>query len=237
MQVAILAGGVAARMRPLSDRLPKSLFPVAGRAFLDHQLERIARLGGTRVVLCLGHRAAEVSEHLARHPPGIPVTVSDEGDARLGTAGALRLAAERGLLQPELLVTYGDSFLAAPFAPLLAAHRRAGVEVTMSVLRNDDRWDRSNCVVEAGAVVCYAQSSPGAARPAGMRWIDYGLLALDRALLERLVVPVGGLGLSQELARLAASSALAAHEVSERFYEIGSWSGLAELSAHLERSP
>ena len=55
MPVAILAGGLATRLRPLTEKVPKVLLPVAGKPFLAHQLELLRRQGLRRVVLCLGY--------------------------------------------------------------------------------------------------------------------------------------------------------------------------------------
>lgn len=53
--VAILAGGLATRLRPITEKIPKVLVSVAGRPFLAHQLELLRAQGITRAVLCLGH--------------------------------------------------------------------------------------------------------------------------------------------------------------------------------------
>ena len=53
--VAILAGGLATRLRPVTEKIPKSLLPVAGKPFLAHQLELLRSRGVRRAVLCVGH--------------------------------------------------------------------------------------------------------------------------------------------------------------------------------------
>ena len=62
--VAILAGGRATRLGALVERAPKALIEVAGRAFIDHQLDLLHRNGIRRVVLCLGHQADQIEAHL-----------------------------------------------------------------------------------------------------------------------------------------------------------------------------
>src|SRR5262249_19612815 len=176
VQVAILCGGLAARMRPLSERIPKSLFPVAGRPFIDWQLEPIARGGATDVVLCIGHFGAAIRDHVGDGERfGMRVAYSDEGTARRGTGGALRVAAEAGRLAPRFIVQYGDSYVRLDYRALL----QASGEVVLSVFRNENRWDPSNCVVENGRVTYFQK---GTRRPDAL-WIDYGAAAIDRALL------------------------------------------------------
>ena len=228
MQVIILAGGLAERMRPLADRLPKSLFPVAGRAFLEWQLERLWAGGATRALLCVGHRGDDVRAHVARSCPPVPVDFCDDGARPLGTGGALAAAVARGLTDERFVVTYGDSYLPIDLRPLVAAHLAAGTPATMAVYANGDRWDRSNAVVADQRVLRYAKSLDAAARPAAMRHIDYGLSIFERSEVAAWRAPLP-LDLAAPLGRLADAGQLAAYEVRERFYEIGSPSGLAEL--------
>jgi NDP-sugar pyrophosphorylase family protein len=235
LQVVVLAGGLATRMKPLSGLLPKILFPVAGRPFLDRQLDLLVRGGATKVLLCVRHLAHMVEAHLAASPPPLPVTLSDDGEQAAGTGGALIRALERGQLEPHFVVMYGDSYLPVDLRPLLAQHLASGLPATMAVLENDGRWDASNCVVEGQRVVRYEKIEDPAQRPPQMRWIDYGATALDRAWVESWprTLPAD---LSTPLTRLSMDGKLGAFTVTERFYEIGSPAGLAELEAYLGAS-
>src|SRR5690349_7860431 len=110
MQCVILAGGLATRMRPLTERIPKALIPAGGRPFVDHQLAWLSGHGVTDVVMCIGYRGDAIRAHLqtgASH--GLRIRFVDEGEDLRGTAGALRLALEAGALEESFLVTYGDS--------------------------------------------------------------------------------------------------------------------------------
>ena len=127
MQCVILAGGLATRMRPLTETIPKALLPVAGRPFLDHQLEWLAGHGVSDVVLCVGYRADAIQAHAgdgARY--GLHIRYVDEAERLRGTAGALRLALDEGALEESFLVTYGDSFLPIDFEAVFAAFVASG---------------------------------------------------------------------------------------------------------------
>ncbi|HEX8950544.1 MAG TPA: sugar phosphate nucleotidyltransferase, partial [Polyangia bacterium] len=175
------------------------------------------------------HLADQIRAHLAATSAPLPVTIADDGDTRLGTAGALVTAARRGLLDDRFLVTYGDSYLPVDLRALWRAHRGPA---TMAVYENGNRWDGSNAIVDGDRVTRYEKIADPAARPAAMRWIDFGLSALDRD-------EVLGWGdappfdLARPLGRLAAAGKLRAFSYSERFYEIGSVAGLAELEGLL----
>jgi len=233
MQVAILAGGLATRLGALTARQPKFLLEVGGRPFAEHQLEWLAGSHVDRVVLCVSHLGEQIREFVGDGSRwGLAVEYVDDGPRLLGTAGALRLAFERGLLAQAFAVLYGDSYLtvAAPVVWRAFAARRP--PALMCTYRNDGRWDASNASVRDGWVVRYEK---GVADPAaaGMHEIDYGLAVLDRDAVVAEIPAGEPVDLADVYTRLAAEGRLAAHPVSERFYEIGSPAGLAELDAEL----
>jgi NDP-sugar pyrophosphorylase family protein len=243
MQCIILAGGLATRMRPLTDTLPKALLPVAGRPFVDHQLEWLARHGVTRAVLSIGYRGGLLRDHVGDGRRfGLCVTYVDEGPDLRGTAGALRLALAEGALDETFLVTYGDSFLPVDFGAVAEAFRRSGRPALMTVFRNEGRWDTSNVIFEPGGgqdegrVVLYDKHH--ATRPAAdFAFIDYGLSALDRRLIESDVPATGKADLSALFHATSQRGALAGLEVHERFHEIGSPEGLEELTRWIAARP
>jgi NDP-sugar pyrophosphorylase family protein len=235
LQCVILAGGLGTRMRPLTESIPKALVPVLGRPFVDWQLELLAGQGVERAVICVGYRGDMLREHVGDGSRfGMAVTWSDEGAGLLGTAGAIRLALDRSALEDAFFVLYGDSYLPANVCAVEAAWRGSGMPALMTVMRNEGRWDSSNCIYLDGRVVLYDKSRPEAAR-AEMRWIDYGLSVLTRAaVVDR--VPAGAVADLAALQRdLSRSGCLAGLEVAERFYEVGSAQGLRDLEAHLRR--
>src|SRR5215470_9779730 len=102
MQCVVLAGGLGTRMRPRTETVPKSLLEVCGRPFVDHQLAWLAAHGVTEVVLSVGYLGEMIEAHVGSGAGfGLKVRYVSEGAVLLGTAGALRLAAERGALAPE----------------------------------------------------------------------------------------------------------------------------------------
>jgi MurNAc alpha-1-phosphate uridylyltransferase len=84
----VLAAGLGLRMRPLTDRMPKPLVPVAGRALLDHVLDKLADAGVREAVVNVHYLPDQIIEHVA--PRAEPrVIISDERDAVLGTGGGV----------------------------------------------------------------------------------------------------------------------------------------------------
>jgi NDP-sugar pyrophosphorylase family protein len=226
--VALLAGGLATRLRPVTATIPKALIEVAGRPFIDHQLALLRRQGVRRVVLCLGHLGAVVQEHLGDGSAhGLELHYSYDGPRLLGTAGALRRAAP--LLGNLFWVLYGDSYLEVDYGAILEALPPRPALGLMTVVRNQNRWDRSNAVYRGGRVLRYDKR----AASADMEHIDYGLSLLRATVLE-FVPPDRPSDLAELYADMADRGQLAGYELTERFYEIGSPTGLAETRAHLE---
>lgn len=225
--VAVLAGGLATRMRPLTGSVPKSMLEVAGEPFIAHQLRLFKRQGLTQVVLCLGHLGGAVQEFVGDGSAfGLSVSVSFDGDRLLGTAGALKKAG--ALLGEVFWVVYGDSYLDIDLRPIWTSFRSDRRPALMTVCRNEDRWDKSNVLFRDGRIMAYDKKS---ADPA-MKHIDFGLLLLRRQALES--VPAGkNTDLADVLFSLVCRDAVAGFEVGERFYEIGSPQGLRETDAHL----
>ncbi len=231
MQAVVIAGGLATRMHPSTLTVPKSMLTVAGRPFVDWQLERLAAAGVRDVVMCVAFLGEQIQTHVgdgARF--GVRVQWSYEGPTLLGTAGALRAALP--LLEPIFVVTYGDSYLpfdyAGPLRMLAAGDDADGV---MSVFRNDGKWDASNVLTDGVWVLRYEKGT----RDPQLDCIDYGATALRRDVVARL--PEGkSLGLEVVQTDLADRGRLRAYVAHERFYEVGSPAGLAELDRYL-RNP
>jgi NDP-sugar pyrophosphorylase family protein len=220
-RLALLAGGLATRLRPITETTPKSLVPVAGEPFLAHQLRRLHAGGLREIVLCVGHLGEQIEDFAGDGSRfGLSVAYSRDGGTPLGTGGALRLALP--LLGRRFLVMYGDSWLTEPIEPVWRAFCESGKPALMTVFRNENRWGASNVEYRCGAIVRYDKSRPSAS----MRHIDYGLEALNAELIARW----DGLpfDLSAVWSSLADDGLLAGFETAERFYEIGSLPGLRE---------
>ncbi len=229
LPVAILAGGLATRLRPLTDRTPKSLLTVAGRPFVFHQLDLLREQGVRRVVLCLGHLGEQIRAAVeSALPPGLCVSYSFDAPLLLGTGGALRQALP--LLGEEFFVLNGDSYLPCSLEPIQAAYRKARRPALMTVMRNDNRWDRSNVLFRDGELLAYDKR---ASRP-DMSHIDFGLAVLSRKVLDPYP-PAQPIDLAEVFHYLALHGELAAFEVAERFYEIGSPQGLKDAERFLSR--
>lgn len=227
LPVAILAGGVATRLRPVTETIPKALVDVAGEPFLAHQLRLLRRNGLERVVICAAYLGDMIEEYVrASRPEGLDVTVAYDGPRLLGTAGALRRAAP--LLGSVFFVLYGDSYLPCNYNAVARAYQRSGKAALMAVYRNDGKWDRSNVEFADGEIRAHDKVH----QTREMHYVDYGLGVLSQAALEP-VPPDEPYDLAVLYQDLLCRGELAGYAVGERFYEVGSFSGIDELTGLL----
>lgn len=228
--MAILAGGLATRLRPVSRKIPKSLVEVSGEPFIYHQLRLLRKRGIRRVILCVGHLGEMIRDYVGDgRELGLEVEYSFDGPALLGTGGALRMAVDK--LGDVFFVLYGDSYLECDYAAVLKAFFREGKPALMTVFENRGMYDSSNVTFRGGEITIYDKTN----RSREMQWIDYGLSVLSAEVLKD-IPPDKPSDLADIFSGLAAEKLLGGFEVGERFYEIGSFAGIEELTRHLSQN-
>ena len=227
LRVAILAGGLATRLRPITSTIPKALVEVAGKPFIRHQLAYLKEQGVTEVVMCTGYLGEMIEAEVGGGSEfGLKVSYSPDGEKLLGTGGALKRALP--LLGDAFFVLYGDSFLPIDFTAVENDFIASGRTALMTVLKNDNRWDKSNVIYRDGKLIEYNKQQT---RP-DMEYIDYGLSIVRREVFDNTPdhEPFDLAGLYHQL---SVTGQLAGHEVHQRFYEMGSFEGLKETEAYL----
>jgi len=182
MKAVVLVGGEGTRLRPLTYDTPKPLLTIANRAFLDRQLDWLAGHGVDEVVLALGYLPDAFEAHFAAHPAPVAVRFAVE-DEPLGTAGAIRFAAE-GITEP-FVVCNGDVLTALDVGELVRFHERHGAEATIALTEVDD--PSSFGVVptrDDGEVVAFVEKPSAGTAPS--HWVNAGTYVLDPSVLERI---------------------------------------------------
>jgi NDP-sugar pyrophosphorylase family protein len=228
LPVAIIAGGVATRLHPITENIPKALVDVAGTPFILRQLDYLRQQGVGRVVLCVGFLGEQIEAVVGDGSGcGLSVSYSQDWPNLMGTGGALKQALP--LLDSQFLVLYGDAYLPIDFASVERAFLNSGKPALMTVQRNADQWDKSNVLFVDNVIVEYNKRAP----TPSMRHIDYGLGAISAQLLADENT-TGPFDLADVYHRLSLSGQLAGYEVHERFYEIGSHKGLAEAADYFK---
>ena len=228
--VAILAGGLATRLHPITRTIPKALVEVAGEPFAHHQLRLLARHGVSEVVYLIGYLGEQIEEALGDGRQfGLSIRYLFDGPTLLGTGGAIARALP--LLGPGFGVLYGDSYLDCDYRTIFRQFDEARQPALMTVFANQDQWDRSNVQFGDGRILAYSKTE----RTPAMRHIDYGFGVFSADVFAG-VSPDTPTDLAPLYSRLAQQGRLAAYEAQQRFYEIGSPSGIAELETHLNHT-
>lgn len=229
--VAILAGGIATRLRPITEKIPKALALVGGEPFIFHQLRLLKNRGFTDVVICAWYRGEMIRESVGSGLAfGLNVQYSFDGVSPLGTAGAIKKALP--FLSKAFFVLYGDSYLPCDYADIQAHFDRNEKPALMTVYRNQGKWGSCNVEMVDGQILGYDKKK----HTPRMEFIDYGIGLFQSEVFACL--PEGRpVDLVEIYQKLLADHNLLAYEVNQRFYESGSFEGLRELDELLTDDP
>jgi NDP-sugar pyrophosphorylase family protein len=227
LPVALLAGGLATRLRPITEKVPKLLIEVAGEPFFSHQIRLLKKAGLTKIVLCVGYLGEKIVELYGDGSAwGIEIQYSFDGPKLLGTGGALIQALPK--LGDAFYVLYGDSYLPINYLAVGDHFQKSGRLGLMTVFENHGRYDVSNVEFADGEIKVYDKKNQTPA----MHHIDYGL-GLFRAAAFDGFARDAVVDLSSVQQALVARRQLVGYEMPERFYEIGSHEGIQELDTLL----
>ncbi len=226
--VAILAGGLATRLKPVTEKIPKSLVDINGEPFIAHQLRLLSRNGVERAVVCAGFLGEMIQQTIGEgNKYGVRVDYSFDYPKLLGTSGAVKKALP--LLGERFFTLYGDSYLPCDYRAVQAAFDKSGKKALMTVFRNDGQWDTSNVEFADGRIAAYDKLE----RTPRMKFIDYGLGVFARAAFSK-VPEDEPFDLAAMYQQLLQRGELSGFEVRQRFYEIGSFKGIDETRQFLE---
>lgn len=227
--VALLGGGLATRLRPMSETIPKALVDVAGKPMALRQVELLRSKGIRQVVWCVGYLGEMIQALLGDGSAyGISIAYSFDGDRLLGTGGALKKALP--LLGPEFFVLYADAYLDCDYRALFGAYRAANMPGLMTIFRNENRLDRSNVIFENGRILRYDKRN----HVPKMCYIDYGLSVLRADVFKD--IPDGEpWDLADIYSQMAQRGEITGYQVYHRFYEVGSLESLEEARRHFEK--
>lgn len=223
--VVILAGGLATRLRPMTETIPKSLVTIQDEPFIYHQLRLLQKNGIREVVLCVGYLGEMIEAEVGRGEKfNMHIEYVYDGATLLGTAGAIKRALP--LLRDEFFILYGDSYLTCDYLSIQKAFLKSGKLALMTVFHNQGQWDKSNIEFESGKILAYDKTMLND----NMHYIDYGLGVMKKSAFEQLPQASDLALLYQHLLK---KDELAAFLITERFYEVGSFAGIKELEYHL----
>lgn len=226
--LALIAGGKATRLKPVSESIPKSLIEINGRPFISYQLALLKSRGIHNVIICAGYLGNKIKNYLGDgNKSGINLKYSFDGGQLLGTGGAVMNAFS--LLPDKFWVMYGDSYLDTDFSVIYDFYKSSGLDSLMTVYRNSDNWDKSNVVFDGYKIIKYDKIN----KVPEMNHIDYGLGILSKDSFRNFAMQ-SKFDLAEVYQDLLGRNQLAGYEVAERFYEIGSFQGISDFEEYVK---
>jgi NDP-sugar pyrophosphorylase family protein len=230
LQIAILAGGFATRLQPLTESIPKSMIEICGYPFVHWQTKLLARQGIRDIIYCVSHMSEQIVNYLGDGSKyGVKIRYSHDGPTQLGTGGAIINALP--LLNQRFMVQYGDSYLRTDYSIIENRFLDSNRPALMAIYENNGKFDKSNVSVAKGGLVTYQKSSEFS----NMSHIDYGLSCFDRSVFSQYTLDFP-LDLAQVFSDMSRQGLLIGHEVEDRFYEIGSQEGILDFKSYVERN-
>lgn len=180
LDALILCGGLGTRLREVVADRPKGLAEIRGRPFLDLLIDRLARHGLRRFILCTGYQGEQIATRYARR--GDAEFVVSLEDRPLGTAGAVRLALQH-LRSDPFLVLNGDSFCEVDYEAFQGFHEGRGATLSIVVVPPGERDDVGTVGLAGdGAITSFREKAGRGERAA----INGGIYLMRRSLVELL---------------------------------------------------
>jgi len=223
MQCVILAGGIATRLRPITEKIAKSMVRIKDKPFLEYQIELLRKNDVANIILCIGYLGKQIEDYFENGKKfGVEIKYSYEKEQLLGTGGTMRNALD--LLNNNFFVLYGDSYLDINYRKAYNYFLKINYPALLVVYKNENKWDKSNVVFKDGIVEMYNKKN----QIHEMEYIDYGLSILSKDIIEEIPKDTF-YDLADLYKDLAKRKNLGGYEVFNRFYEIGSVKGLEDF--------
>jgi len=222
-----LAGGLATRLRPITEKIPKGLVEIDGKPFLEYQIKLLKKYEIKDIILCIGYKGEMIEEYFGDGENfGVKISYSKESKP-LGTGGAIRKAFNK--LGKNFIVMYGDAYLNFDYKDIISFYEKSKGTAVLSVYKNKGKYDSSNVILDNNGKVLYDKSNPSS----NMEYIDYGLSVLNKDLVKKYIPSQGFYDLADFYNEISKKELLLGYEVKERFYEIGSFGGLNEFKKYI----
>lgn len=226
-QVVILAGGLGTRLKPVTEKIPKVMIEVAGKPFLEHQLEYLKKFGFRRFLILVSYLREQILAYFQSGEKwGVEMDYSEEKEP-MGTGGALRLAYPK--LDEQLVLLNGDTFYPLDYADLLKKAEGFKNGVWVVVYNNREKVAPNNVQTDThGNITAYSGRNPD-----GMNGVDGGVYFVNKSVVE--LTPEGQkISLEEALyPALIRKKQLKAYWTATRYYDMGTFERLDVVKTFL----
>lgn len=215
----ILCGGLATRLYPISEKIPKSLIEIHRKPFIKYQLDMLCENNVKEVVLTTGKFGNLIEKSIGHKYKNLNIQYSHDGNTPLGTGGAIKKTLS--LLPDNFIVLYGDSYLQISFSKMLNKYKKERLPILMSIYRNKNKAHKNN-ISYNGETLCYDKKNP----TSNMEYIDYGILIMNKSVFENYPKIFD---LSDLLHNFSQKGLVSSIEASIPFQEVGSFKGIEKF--------
>jgi len=225
----IIAGGLATRLYPVTKKIPKSMIDINDEPFISHQLKLLKKNGINEVIICAGYLGEMIKNFTGDGRKfGLNIKYSFDGEKLLGTGGAVKKAIN--LLPDTFFIMYGDSYLPVDFQKISDYFNKNDKNALMTVMENSDKFDMSNVIYQNNKIIKYDKKE----KVPEMNYIDYGLGIFKKNIFSN-IKENEVIDLANIYKNLIEKDDLLGYEIKERFYEIGSFTGIEDLKIFLRK--
>ena len=148
-----MAGGLATRLRPITEKIPKGLVEIDGKPFLEYQIKLLKKYEIKNIILCVGYKGEMIEEYFGDGENfGVKISYSKESKP-LGTGGAIRKAFNK--LRKNFFVMYGDAYLNFDYKDIISFYEKSKGTAVLSIYKNKGKYDSSNVILDNNGKVLY----------------------------------------------------------------------------------
>jgi len=212
----ILAGGKGTRLKPLTDKLPKSLVPVNSKPILQYNIDLCKRYNIKNIIISVGHMAEQIMDHYGDGSKfGVNITYVHEKEP-MGTAGPLRMIKEK--LNGTFVLMNADELKDINLAKMFQAHLENGGKATIALTTVEDPSAYGVAMMDGNKIVRFVEKPKKDEAPSKL--INAGLYLLEPEIIS--LIPEGYAMMEFDVfPKLAKDSLLFGYPFSGQWFDIG----------------
>lgn len=213
----ILCGGKGTRLRPLTYEIPKSLIPVQGKPLIEHLIELFIKFEIENVVLAVGHMKERIKRHFNEKDMGIDLLYVEE-DIPLGTAGPLKVAKEKGLIDGTFITTNGDELKDININEMYLIHKKKDSLATLALTEVEDPSHYGVADIFKNRITRFVEKPPKGEEPSKL--INAGFYIMEPEIID--IIPEGFAMLEKHVfPRLASEGKLHGFPFNGQWFDTG----------------
>ena len=219
-----MSGGKGTRIKKITKKIPKCLIDINGKPFLYHQLKYLKKNKINNVVISVKYKSNLIKRYIEKYVDFMNVKLISDGKKPLGTGGAV--INSLNYLKKNFFIIYGDSYLRFNLNKLCLNKNIS----TMGILKNIDKYDKSNVLLKRGNYIKYDKINNKSKK---FSYIDYGVSYVSNKLFTKYKKNKK-IDLSLIFSEISKKNLLKGYVIKKRFYEIGSYNGINDLKKFLK---